>query len=59
MFDWICFILADNEDDYNILDEFEFRPDFITDCGVSCPRVSNALKWPQHYTLIFEDLKCR
>ena len=29
--------LPRNEDNHNILDEFEFRPDSIKDCGVSCP----------------------
>ena len=31
--DLILFKLTDNEDMHNILDEFEFRPDY----GVSCP----------------------
>ena len=35
--DPILFKLADNEDMHNILDEFEFWPDLITDYGVSCP----------------------
>ena len=33
----ILFILADNEDMHKISDEFEFRPDWATDYGVSCP----------------------
>ena len=33
--DPILFKLAGNEDMYNILDEFEFRPDLTTDYGVS------------------------
>ena len=33
------FILAGNKNNYNISDEFEFRPDLISDCGVSCPLV--------------------
>ena len=39
IFDWIFFIFAGtcNTDNHNILDEFEFRPDLIKDCGVSCP----------------------
>ena len=36
-FDRIFFILAGNEDNQNISDEFEFRPDPTRDCGVSCP----------------------
>ena len=36
IFDWIFFILAGDKDNHNILDEFEFRPDLIKDCGVSC-----------------------
>ena len=36
---WIFFILAGNKDNYNISDEFEFRPDQTSDCGVSCPLV--------------------
>ena len=31
------FILADNDDMHESSDEFEFRPDWTTDCGVSCP----------------------
>ena len=30
-------ILANNEDMHKSLDEYEFRPDPITDYGVSCP----------------------
>ena len=37
IFDWTFFILAGNNDSHNILDEFEIRPDLITDCGVSFP----------------------
>ena len=33
----ILFILADNDDMHESSDEFEFRPDRTTDCGVSCP----------------------
>ena len=29
--------LAGNKDNYNSLDEFEFKADPITDCGVNCP----------------------
>ena len=36
---WIFFILAGNKDNYNISDEFKFRPDPTSDCGVSCPLV--------------------
>ena len=35
--DRIFFILASNEDNHNIPDEFEFQPDSTKDCGVSCP----------------------
>ena len=31
------FILAGKEDNHNISDEFEFRPDSTKDCRVSCP----------------------
>ena len=31
------FILAGNDDIHESSDEFEFRPDWITYCGVSCP----------------------
>ena len=37
VFDLIFFILADNQDIYNISDEFEFQPFSTKDCGVSCP----------------------
>ena len=37
VFQWIFFILAGNKDNYNISDEFEFRPDLTSDCGVSYP----------------------
>ena len=33
----ILFILAGNDDMHESSDEFKFRPDFTTDCGVSCP----------------------
>ena len=41
-FEHLCFavdlfILAGNEDSYNISDEFEFRPDQTSGCGVICP----------------------
>ena len=35
--DPIFFKLAGNKDMHNIMNEFEFRPDRITDYGVSCP----------------------
>ena len=37
-FQWMFFILAGtcNKDNYNISDEFEFRLDPTSDCGVSC-----------------------
>ena len=31
------FILADNDDMHESSDEFEFRPNWTTDCEVSCP----------------------
>ena len=31
------FILAGYDDMHESLDEFEFQPDWTTDCGVSCP----------------------
>ena len=30
-------ILAGNDDMHESLDEFDFRPDWTTYCGVSCP----------------------
>ena len=33
----ILFILAGNDDMHESSEEFEFRPDPTTDCGVSCP----------------------
>ena len=30
----IFLILAGNKDNHNIMDEFEFQPDLIPDCGV-------------------------
>ena len=35
----IFFILGSNKNIYNISDEFEFRPDPTSDCGVICPSV--------------------
>ena len=35
--DLIFFKLAGNKDMHNILNEFEFRPDWTADYGVSCP----------------------
>ena len=32
----VLFILAGNNDMYESSDEFEFRPDWTTDCGISC-----------------------
>ena len=37
------FILAGNEDIYNIPDEFEIRPDSTKDCGVRCPLASGKI----------------
>ena len=31
------FILAGNDDIHESSEVFEFRPDWTTDCGVSCP----------------------
>ena len=31
------FIIAGNDDMHESWDEFEFQPDWTTDCGVSCP----------------------
>ena len=44
----ILFIVADNEDMHKSLNEFEFRPDFITDYGVSCNRVDH-LEFRRHH----------
>ena len=41
--DPILFKLAGIEDMHNILDEFEFRPDQITDYGVSCTWASGKI----------------
>ena len=35
IFKWIFFILESNEDNHTISNEFELRPDPITDCGVT------------------------
>ena len=37
IFDRIFFILAGDDDIYNISEEFEIRSDRTKDCGVSCP----------------------
>ena len=37
IFYWILFILAGNEDNHIIPNEFEFQPESTKDCGVSCP----------------------
>ena len=36
IFDRIFYIPAGKENDHKSLDEFEFRPDPTSDCGVSC-----------------------
>ena len=36
VFDSILFILSGNEDMHKIPEEFDFRPDWTTDYGVSC-----------------------
>ena len=41
--DPILFKFAGNENMHNILDEFEFRPDWTTDYGVSCPWASEKI----------------
>ena len=38
--DPIFFKLADNEEIYNIFDEFKFRPDWTTGNRLSCPWMS-------------------
>ena len=54
VFDPILFKLAGHEDMHKISDEFKFRPDRITDYGVSCPwglKISHRLivgKWCLH-----------
>ena len=37
VFHLILFIRAGNGDIHESFDEFEFLPDWTTDCGVSCP----------------------
>ena len=37
VFHLFLFILAGNDDMHKSSDEFEFRPKWITNCGVSCP----------------------
>ena len=39
----IHFILACNDDMHESSQEFEIRPDPITDCGVSCPLASEKI----------------
>ena len=52
----ILFILAGNEDMHKISDEVEFRPDWITDYGVSCPWVSKKfpidLQWENTVSML-------
>ena len=43
LIDWIFFILVNNKDNHNILDEFEFRLGSISDCGVSCHGASGKI----------------
>ena len=43
IFDWINLILAGNEDKYESLDEFKFRPDTTTNSRVICPFMSEKL----------------
>ena len=37
VFHAFLFILAGNDDIHESSEEFEFRPDWTNDCGVSCP----------------------
>ena len=43
IFHLFLFILAGNDDMHESLDEFEFRPDWTTDCGVSRPLMSEKI----------------
>ena len=43
VFPLILFILACNDDMHESWDEFEFHPDWSTDCGISCPRTSEKI----------------
>ena len=43
IFDQIFFILTGNEDNHNISDKFDFRPDLTKDCGVSCSWASGKI----------------
>ena len=56
----IFFILAGNDDMHESLEEFEFRPDLNTDCGVSCPLASEKipidLKWRNNGVATFSQL---
>ena len=47
--DKIHFKFVGNEDIHNILHEFEFRPDWTTDYGVSCPWASK--KYPHRFIM--------
>ena len=40
---WVIFILAGNDDMHESSEEFEIRPDLTTDCGVSCPLLSEKI----------------
>ena len=37
VFHLFLFIIAGSDDKDESWDEFEFQPDWTTDCGVSCP----------------------
>ena len=37
IFDWMFFILAGNKDNHKSLDEFEFKVEPTSDCGVNFP----------------------
>ena len=43
IFKWTFFILADDKDNHEVSDKFEFQPDPNMDCGVSCPGVSEKI----------------
>ena len=47
IFNRIFFILAGKEDNHKISDEFDFRPDSTTDCGVLA-----ALEWLKNQYLV-------
>ena len=38
------FLIAGNDDMHESWEEFEFQPDWTTDCGVSCPFMSAKIR---------------